>query len=248
MAIQRKPFEGFTEADFETYLPAKRKNKEYNDDRLDLKHRLHSLGELLAPSLKEAGLSLDFKTSLSHPYTYNKYSVDSQWVYFARLDKDRRPLKKLFGEFLGRDLDMHYSHVILVAEIRLEGIELALKVHQHAWWDGQNLKNRCKEAAERKALAGELNKLNGFILSIHDWRKEYVCGQLHEGDLRNYCQYYTPGEHWLHLRLKLPSGTVIPMGVEFASFAAEKLSSLAPIYRFIEWRKDNDWIFGGAAE
>jgi len=244
MAIEREPFEGFSEADFENYLPHKVRDKAYNSDRLEIKHRLHSLGEMLAGPLKEAGLDLNFKTSLSHPYTYNKYRVESQWVYFARKDKARRALKKLFGEFLGKDLDMHYTHVILVAEINQDGVELALKVHQQAWWDGQNVKNRGERAEERKALTDELNELSGFVLSIHDWRKEYVCGKLHEGDLRNYFQYYTPGNHWLHLRLELPKQTVIPMGIDFAQFAAEKLAMLAPIYQFIEWREDNDWVFG----
>jgi hypothetical protein len=244
MVTDRQPFDGFSEADFETYLPHKTRDKAYNNDRLVIKHRLHSLGEMLAGPLKDAGLDLDFKTSLSHPYTYNKYCVDSQWVYFARKEKDRLALKALFGEFLSKDLDMHYSHVILVVEINLAGVEIALKVHQQAWWDGQNVKNRCSHADQRRRFTEELNKLAGFVLSIHDWRKEYVCGKLHEGDLRNYFQYYTPGNHWLHLRLKLQKETVVPMGLAFAQFAGQKLAALVTVYRLIEWRQDNDWVFG----
>ncbi|MDP6111250.1 MAG: hypothetical protein QGF00_08190 [Planctomycetota bacterium] len=245
MATEREPFEGFFEEDFEMYLPPRRKDRKFNDDRLLIKHRLHSLGELIAPGLGEAGLDLDFKTSLSHPYTFNKFSVDSQWVYFARKEKETKPLKKLFGEFLGKDLDMHYCHVILVAEINLDGVELALKIHQQAWWDGQNVKNRCNKEDARKKLTDALNQQSGFILSIHNWKKEYVCGKLTHGDVANYMKYYTPGNHWFHLRMSLPKETVIPMEAGFAEFAGEKLAGLAPIYKLIEWRKDNDCVFGG---
>lgn len=240
---ERKPFDGFTEADFIAYLPEKRRDSEYNEERLQIKHKLHSLGELMMPSLSTSGLDLEFKTSLSHPYTYNKYSVESQWVYFARKERDRQALKKIFGDTLGRDLDMHYSHVILLVEINLENIELSLKIHQQAWWDGQNVKNRCQDMGQRKILVTELNRLGGFILTIHDWRREYVCGRLSESDLRNYFNYYTPGNHWLHLRLRLKKETVIPMGKEFAMFAGQAMSQLAPVYRFIEWRPDNDFVF-----
>jgi hypothetical protein len=245
MTIDREPFEGFFEEDFDMYLPPKRKDRSYNEDRLLIKHRLHSLGELIAPGLKGAGLDLDFKTSLSHPYTFNKFSVDSQWVYFARKEKDTKPLKKLFGEFLSKDLDMHYCHVILVAEINLDCVELTLKIHQQAWWDGQNIKNKCNEASARKELTDALNQQSGFILSIHNWKREYVCGKLTQGDIMNYMKYYTPGDHWFHLRMTLPRETVIPMGAGFAEFASDKLARLAPIYKFIEWRKDNDCVFGG---
>jgi len=247
MATEREPFDGFFDRDFDNYLPDKRKKSDFNDERLKVKHKLHSLGELLCEPLKQSGLELDFKTSLSHPYTYNKFSVDSQWVYFARKEKDRRALKKLFGEFLGKDLDMHYSHVILVVEINLEGIIIALKVHQHAWWDGQNVKNHCRDRNECEKLCRELNQLNGFIWSIHNWRKEYVCGKLSSGDVANYFNYYTPGNHWLHLRLKLPRESVIPMADDFSTFAAEKFCSLVPVYRFIEWRPDNDFVFGNSS-
>jgi hypothetical protein len=243
MAIERKPFQGFTEKDFDAFLPEKQRDSEYNEERLEVKHKLHALGERASEPMARAGLDLSFKTSLSHPYTYNKYRVESQWVYFARNEKARRALKQLFGSELGKDLDMHYYHVILVAEISLKCVVLALKIHEQAWWDGQNIKNRCELAAERPRVAEELNRLNGFIMNIHDWRREYVCGQIHAEDVRNFFHYYTPGKHWLHLRMGLPRETVVGMGEGFASFAGDALAKLGPVYRLIEWRPDNDFVF-----
>ncbi|MBI2192695.1 MAG: hypothetical protein HYU36_12000 [Planctomycetes bacterium] len=243
MPVERKPFSGFTPSDFSAYLPEKRRDSLYNEERLEIKHKLHSLGEMAAEPLTTAGLDLDFKTSLSHPYTYNKYSVDSQWVYFARKERARRALKAVLGMEIGEDLGMHYSHVILLIEINLEGLELGLKIHQQAWWDGQNIRNRCQNTGDRKAFTAELNRLGGFVLNIHDWRREYVCGRLLEGDVQNFFNYYTPGNHWLHLKLKLKKDTVVPMGREFGLFAGQAMGQLAPVYRFIEWRPDNDHVF-----
>jgi hypothetical protein len=117
-----------------------------------------------------------------------------------------------------------------------------MKIHSSAWWDGQNLKNRCAGDDGLREFLDILNALPGFVLSIHDWRKEYRCGELYRSDLRNYFEYYTPGEHWLHLRKRYPRDDVRPRAPEWTETAGADLRALAPAYRFAAWTPENNHL------
>ncbi len=240
--VEAEPNLVFTEEDFEAFRKEKWRSPEFNNERLKVRRKLTAMGALIATRLSEAGLPLEMQASLSHPYTFNKFCVDSLWIYWSRSDAERRKLKKLLGWELGKDLDPNYTHCILVLGLDNSKVDIGLKVHAAAWWDGQNLKNKCREEAALVEWTRILNELPGFVHSIHDWRKEYRCGSLLPGDIANYFEYFVPGEHWLHLKRSIPRGSAILADPAFVAFAGGVVLQLLPVYRFIAWSPANDHL------
>src|SRR5262245_20132376 len=197
-AAAAEPPTSFAASDFRAFEKEKWRNEAWNGDRLIVKRRLLALGKSLQDALKPAGLDLVARASLHHPYTFNAYCVSEMWTYLSR--KSRGALKMLFGEDLGKDLDPNYVQLLLLLSIDFDGVGLALRIHPQAWWEGQNVKNKCADETRLLEFRALLNALDGFVLSIHDYKKEYRCGKLFRDDVSTFFQYYTPGNHWLNLR------------------------------------------------
>jgi hypothetical protein len=244
-------FPGFGSEDFLVFEKERTRNPAFNPTRLVVKRKLAGLGKDLEPRLEAAGLSLATRTSLSHPYTFNAYRVDSMWVYFARSEKEKAGLRRLLGAEFKDDLDPSYTQTILLVEVALEALTTGLKVHPAAWWDAQNLKNRCTRgpAAEgaRAELARLLNSLPpGFAMTMGDWRRRYEAGKVRPADIANFFQYFTPGEMWLHVLLAIPRDETLKTDAgALRDRLAQALVALAPLYRFIAWTPENDFVLAG---
>ena len=237
-------FPGFVARDFAAFEKQKQRDPESNAERLVVKRKLAALGKELAPALAAAALDLEAKTSLSHPYTYNGFKVDSMWVYFGRGDASKKAIKKKLGGELGKDVDPTYQGIILLVEIDERRVACGLKIHPAAWWDGQNFARRVRSAeGESVALAALLNALpRGYAMSIGDWRKRYEAGKLYPADIRNYFEWYKPGEVWLHLLHETPRDAAIAAGPALAADLAPRLAALAPVWRFAAWAAENDFV------
>ena len=233
----------FCTNDFSCFEPTRRRNKEYNAARLAVRRKLGELGKIVLPALSKAGLKLTAKTSLHHPYIHNNYSVDSQWLYFAPEKKAIAALKKILGISFADELDSHYTHILLVIGIDLEGLFVSLKINPKAWWDGMNLKNKCQSATLCSEFRELLNNLERFNLKIHDWKKLYPCGDLKKSDIATFLQYYTPGNHWLHLDYRINHTEPVATSPQFTEISEKFLLALIPLYRFIQWSPDNNHIF-----
>ncbi len=243
MPTTKKPDLWFEDANFEVFHEEKQRDSKFNSERLKVKRKLGAMLKQIGPVLAEqGGLELPGKTSLSHPWTYNAFKVDSIWGYFSRPDSEKKDLRAIFGRALGKDLDPAFIHLLLVIGVGYEGVELSLKIHSHAWWDGQNVKNRCKSDAGLREMLEIVNTLDGFILSIHDWRKEYRCGELYRSDLANYFQYYEPGTHWLHVRQRFARDDERILADGWMDIATQSMLRLVPLYRFIAWSADNNHL------
>ncbi|MBI1851182.1 MAG: hypothetical protein HYR85_12640 [Planctomycetes bacterium] len=232
----------FRDEDFDAFKKEKWRSPLFNNERLKTRRKLTAMGKRIFVKLAEAGLALEMQASLSHPYTFNKYSVDSLWVYWSRADSERKKLKRVLGHELGKDLDPNYTHCILVIGLDVSKVELAMRVHSAAWWDGQNLKNKCRTEAAVREWTSILNALPGFVLNIHDWKKEYRCGTLLPGEVANFFEYFVPGEHWLHLRRAIPRDDAQLASPTFVDAAAADLVKLVPAYRFVAWSPTNDFL------
>ena len=232
----------FSSRDFECFHPEFRRSREVNQIRLAIKRKLASLGKMVHPFLKEAGASLEMRTSLHHPYIHNRFAVDSMWLYFSLSKKGYEPLQKILGDALGEDLHRHYNHTVLLLEIGFEGLSVALKIHPGAWWDGQNLKNKCRREKQDRALLELLRGLEGFTLRIHEWPNKHPCEKLELEKLNDCLRYYVPGEHWFHLEHFVPKENPLATGSDFPDFVKGKLLSLLPLHHFILWTPENNHV------
>lgn len=229
---------------FEAFRRDKWKDPFYNEERLGVRRRLAAIADLAKDALAADGIRVEARASLHHPYTFNRFCVDSQFAYLSRSKAERKPLKTILGVDLGKDIDTDYIHLILYVEIRFEGLDVGLKLHKDAWWDGQNLKHKVGADEHCAAFAGILNALPaGFALSIHDWRRRYEPGSIHKSDVNRIFGYYTPGEHWLHIRREIPRGDPGIGTREMTDAIVSDLRACGPAYRFALWTPENNFIF-----
>ncbi|MBI4882073.1 MAG: hypothetical protein HY812_20790 [Planctomycetes bacterium] len=233
----------FTARDFLAFERHKWSDPEYNAERLELKRKLHAIGEALRAHLLRAGEDLLLRTSLHHPYVFNGHRVDSLWLYLSPSDKAKKPLRDLLGVEFAADTDASYIHANLVLEIDFQGLNLGLRVNERAWWDTQNAKSRCSARAGAEEFAGLLNGVSDrYALLMHDWKQEYRCGRLRWDDVLGYFRWFKPGVHRMSVVRSIPKGEAEATDPGLFSRVAGEFAALLPVYRFLLWSPDNNHL------
>ena len=232
-----------TSQDFLAFEKHKWRDPDCNPERLLLKRKLQSIGEPFQAFLKKAGEDLTLRTSIHNPYTFNGNKVDALWFYLSPSDKAKKSLRDLLGVEFASDTDASYVHANLLFHINFDQLTLGLRVHHRAWWDTQNLRNRCSEQEGAEQFAALLNDVpGGYVLTLHDWKQEYRCGQLKWDDVLGFFRYFEPGSHRIQVQRIVQKDDPILEDPEFYRSVAEEFSHLLPIYRFILWSPDNNFL------
>ena len=235
----------FLASDFEKYRERLQRDPEYNDARLEVRRKLDAIGKYLVKKLATKDLELVSRASLHHPYRFNGFRVSSQSMYISRGEKERKAIVRHLGVDLGKDLDQNYTHTILALEIAEAGLQIALRIHQGAWWDGENLKRGLASRERRDELAAALNPLGEYGLRIGDNRRVRQCSGITERDLSEAMGYYTPGDQWLHVERNIERDDPFVTEDGFLDAIEEQFQLLLPPYRLMRWSKKNDQLFGG---
>ena len=227
----------FLKRDFLAYESHRQKDSEYNALRLSVRRKLKKIADETRKRAKaECEVELSVQAGLHHPYSFNSFRVREQRAYLCRSNRERKKLATYFGEALGKDAETHYIQTVLEVCLDEQIVEAALRIHPHAWWDGEHLKKCVQTDDGMTELVTMLNALPpGFGLRMHDWRKVYWAASIRPGDLREYFAAYTPGEHWLHLVRELPSEDALALELDAPQWLVTSLLSLLPIYRLILW-------------
>jgi hypothetical protein len=249
-AAEPPPLEGslaFEEGDFHALSERLAGDPEGSARRLVTRRKLLALGKRASEATERAGVALLSRTSLHHPHPFNGMRVRRLWAYLARAAAEKKRLRGVLGAELGKDLDAAYRNAYLCLAIEADGLEVSLRIHPDAWYDGQNLKNRVAKEGVKPLLA-LLNALAGFRLRIDDWKGEWICGKLTPERLEEFFGYYVPGEHRLVVDERLPA----PAGNRAAALAPdvpERLVAeclrLVPVYRYAAWSQESDFLFAG---
>jgi hypothetical protein len=244
-----KPLEAlapFEEGDFHSLSEALSRDPQFNDRRLLARRKLAALGkEALAKIGREQGLELVARTSLHAPHTFNHMRVRRLWVYLCRGKAAKQRLKRVLGAELGKDLDAAYRNAYLCVALESDALEVALRIHVDAWYDGQNLVNRLK----REGVDGwleRLNALDGFFLRLDDWKGEWRCGALNRDHIAEFLRYYKPGEHALRVERRFPASATnrgAALSPEAPAHLVAELARLAPLFRFTAWSDESDFLF-----
>lgn len=237
--------EPFEEGDFHSLSPACARDPQYDDRRLVLRRKLLALGKVSASRAKAEGLSLDVRASLHHPHAFNQMQVRRIWFYACRDKAEKKRLRGVIGADLAKDLDAAYRNAYLCAAVEADALEVSLRIHADAWFDGTNLVNRVKaEGLDRWREL--LNRLDGFRLRLADWKGEWLCGALSRDRIEEFLKYYRPGEHALSVERRWPS----PSGERSEGLdpalpetMAGEIARLVPMYRFAAWSQESDFLF-----
>lgn len=235
----------FDEGDFHCLSAGLARDPQYNDRRLVLRRKLLSLAKVFAAEAQALGLELDVRTSLHAPSSFNHMQVKRIWAYACRSKAEKRRLKGVLGADLAKDLDAAYRNAYLCTALEADALEVSLRIHADAWFDGANLTKRvAKEGFEGWKAA--LNALSGFRLRLADWKGEWPCGALGREKLEEFLKYYKPAEHALVVERRFPA----PVGARAACFEPQvprelvnEMLRLVPLYRFTAWSSESDFLF-----
>jgi hypothetical protein len=239
----------FEEGDLYSLSEGLSRDPQYNDRRLELRRKLGALAKDFVAAPRSPALALLSRTSLHNPHAFNKNRVRRIWAYITRDKAEKGRLRRVVGADLAKDLDAAYRNAYFCLAVEAERVEVSLRIHADAWFDGQNFKRRV--AAQGTAeLVGLLNELDGFFLRLDDWKGDWRCGELDRTRLEEFFRYYEPGTHALTLERSFPAPAAQP-AVRSALFApgvgaslVQELRRLEPAYRYAAWSKTSDHLFG----
>ena len=246
-------FTGFTDNDFEAYAPKKWKSNVFNRERLEGKQKLAALGKALAGALTAAdGSPLACEASVEHPALWNHKQVEAQHLFFSRNEGARKELDHIIDRArpmatMLEDPTPQRNHLFLCVSIDHERIELALKLHPDARVDRQNLERKLADTWEREKLFELVRDLpEGYRVGVT--RGTLVEARaVDEGKLKEILAELTrpelPGKtHWLVIGRSLGRADAKACGEGLVAEARRELARLLPVYHFVAWSRDNDFV------
>jgi len=246
-------FPGFTDRDFDAYAPQKWKSNVFNRERLEVKQKLLILGKELGGVLVAGdGSPLLCEASVEHPALWNHKQVAAQHLYFSRNEGARKELDRIIDRSrpmsaMLDDPTPQRNHLFLSITIDQARVELALKLHPDASVDRQNLERKLTDHWECER----------FIDLLHDLPDGYRVGvtggtlvpaqAIDEAGVRaalvELARPEEPGKtHWLVVERSLPRADATAAGGELVDAARRELAGLLPIYHFVAWTRDNDFV------
>jgi hypothetical protein len=262
-------FPGLTGSDFDCYEPRKWKSNVYNRERMEVRQKLLALGRQCSGQLLGSdGAPLFIEASVEHPALWNHKQVDTQSVYFSRSEAARKELdgfidrQKPIASLLD-DPTPQRNHLFLAITVSHEAIEASLKLHPDASVDRQNLERKLDEHYEAERLVALLGELpDSFRIGVTpelrpiagidaDVLRE-IAGALPAasgGNGHGLPQLMVmPGQpvpppHMFYVGCSIERAALLAMSpADQEKWAQTTLAELLPIYRFIGWSRDNDFV------
>ncbi len=249
-------FPGFTAADFDAYQPKKWKSNVFNRERLEVKQKLMALGrELQGAMLAPDGSPLAAEPSVEHPALWNHKQVEAQHLFFSRNEGARKELDAIIdrGKSIASMIDDPTplrNHLFLAVTLTEQALELSLKLHPDARVDRENLERKCDDHFEREKLLHLLRGLgDGFRVGL---TPDLVpVAELDEGKLLELVAALarpsatsTLGapQKLFYVGRAIARADALTAAAGIVDDAKKTLQSLLPLYRFIAWSRDNDFV------
>ncbi len=210
-----------------------------------LRRKLLAIGKGAVALAKDHGVALEARGSLHNPTAFNRMKVERMWTYACRDKASKTRLKRTLGADLAKDLDAAYRNAYLCAAVESEALEVSLRIHADAWYDGTNLANRLK-AEGLETWRTLLNRLEGFRLRLADWKGEWICGSLSRDRLEEFLKFWKPGEHALSVEQRFPAAAGArgsALDPELPERMVGLLAELVPLYRYSAWSEESDFLF-----
>jgi transcription antitermination factor NusG len=186
------------------------------------------------------GSPLLLETSVEHPALWNHKQVEAQHVFFSRHAAARKEIDGIIERARAMttmldDPTPQRNHLFLGVSLHHDRLELVLKLHPDAQVDRQNLVRKLDDAWEHERFLELVRGLSGVsagdspAAELDGARLTALLATLGEGKL-------------LALVDRVPRAEAIAAGAGLAARVREGLVALLPVYQFIAWSRDNDYV------
>lgn len=243
------PFKGFGAEDFDAYTPEKWSSRLFTRARMGVRDKLAGIGREVAPRLAGVGADLTCDTTDPRPSVFNQNRVDAQWLFFSRSEAARRELstivdrKHTLADNL-RDAAHEKGDAVLAVKVHQGGVEVMLGVHGHAWVDARNGARKLEDEWKRErfdtlleALRGSAQELSltgpGGVTAVADLTATIVHDEL--SAISDASEWFVLGRNFA------PDGIEV-MSSGFARTVGDTFVALLPIYDFLAWSRQNDYV------
>jgi hypothetical protein len=245
----------FHATDFDAYEPSKWSSNVYNLERLKVKQKLEALGRALGPELRTgAGAgSLAWEVSAEHPALWNNHQVRSQQLYFLRNEEARRQLSSRVTRSrpISSLLDNpspYREHIHLAVILSQDGIDLGLRLTPEATVDYRNLLRKLENHWESSKFQDILSDLPSTF-SVRVLSEEPVpISQLDPAGVAPRLKEafdessFQSKDVVLSIDASMDRGDPRLGSPAVLQSIKDAFSELMPLFEFIEWRRDNDYL------
>ncbi len=249
-------FSGFTASDFDAYAPKKWKSNVFTRERLEVKQKLQALGRAAAPSLLGVdGAPLSSETSAEYPALWNHKQVEAQHLFFSRNEAARKELDQIIDRTkslasLIDDPTPLRNHVFLAVSISQTQLDIAVKLHPDARIDRENIDRKCDDHFERGKLLHMVAGLGAqyrigitpdvTTVDLDDSALAALVKRLATMPAAPPLALAAP--HLFYVGRAIAQSEVAALGADLVGVVQSTLESLLPVYRFIAWSRDNDYV------
>lgn len=241
-------FPGFSVQDFDAYVPKKWQSNIFTRERLEVRQKLLAIGKALAGKLIGSdGSPLAFETSVEYPALWNHKQVQSQNLYFFRNEQARRELDAILNRqkplaALIEDPSPHKNHPFLCVTVVEQGLRLDLQVHPEADVDRRSLEKKIGDYFEKERLLNLIAGLGaehriGTVQSEGD-----ECSSVDMAKLDALLEQVLAAKRPLFVGLLFARGDDRLVTSDFLAIVESSLERLLPVYRFVAWSRDNDFL------
>jgi len=249
-------FSGFVDGDFEAYAEKKWKSNVWNRERLEVKQKLVALGRAVQGAASAAdGSPLVMEASVEHPAQWNHKQVEAQHIFFSRNPDARKELDRIIakGQSMASLLDdptPQRTHLFLAVTVAQTHAEVALKLHPDARVDRQNLERKLADHFEREKLLALLGALppeyefglTGGPLAPAREANEARLAELVAALAAPSTPTLLAPQKLLYLGRRFARGEVTASGDGFVAAVRAALGALLPVYQYVAWSRDNDFV------
>lgn len=240
-------FSGFSSADFDAFLESKWSSNRFNMERMKVTAKLAALAKEIGPALEASGLKLESETSQANPTIFNGNCVDAGWLYFQRRIQDRKMLAALLDKHNTMAKNVadpcpHHQHIILFARVDREGVECGLRIHHNAWLDAQNLFDKLKDTWQHELFLGLVAGLSAELTLDFGTFRSNGGAKISDDELKRAGQAFGDPTESLVVAQRFERSASELSAPDFSQQLRDRLVALAPLYQFIAWSKENDYV------
>ncbi len=248
-------FRGFQPHDFDAYAPNKWRSNVYNLERMQAKEKLLALARDVSPVQPGAEVPpLAIESSLEHPGLWNGNEVKEQAVYFLRAEDERKELfsrisrAKSMTSMLA-DPSPFREHIHLAITLRQQGVSVSICMHPDASVDRENTARKVADGWQLQTLVQRLSELpTAFQLVLVDGdatAPDAVDGDALRAAFTANAPSLPPGKvaaPVFTVRKEYDREDAELAAPEFAARARQDLEALLPLYEFLSWTRQNDFV------